>query len=49
MRIQELEAANDKKWSAAPPPPPGKVKALLPKLADLPKEAKERQRTKELI
>ena len=31
--------------SAEPPPPPEKVKALLPKLADLPKAAEEQART----
>ena len=32
-------------YAAAPPPPPELVKALLPKLQDLPKEAEERART----
>jgi len=33
------------KHAAAPPPPPEKVKALLPKLADLPAEAEAKERT----
>ena len=33
------------KHSAEPPPPPERVKALLPKLADLPKAAEEQART----
>lgn len=33
------------KHSAEPPPPPEKVKALLPKLADLPKAAEEQAKT----
>jgi len=33
------------KHAAAPPPPPEKVKALLPKLQDLPKEAEDKART----
>lgn len=33
------------KHAAAPPPAPSKVKALLPKLADLPKEAEEKAKT----
>jgi uncharacterized protein len=32
-------------YSAEPPPPPEKVKALLPKLADLPKAAEEQAQT----
>lgn len=35
------------KHAAEPPPPPEKVMALLPKLADLPKEAEEKARTVE--
>jgi uncharacterized protein len=31
--------------AASPPPAPGKIKHLLPKLADLPKEAEEKART----
>lgn len=38
----EIEEA---KYGTEPPPPPGKVKALLPKLQDLPKEAEEKART----
>ena len=37
--------AGSGKHSAGPPPPPERVKALLPKLADLPKAAEERART----
>lgn len=37
------------KQIAAPPPTPEKIKALLPKLADLPKEAEEKQRTVESL
>lgn len=37
--------AGDESFSAAPPPAPEKVKALLPKLADLPKEAAAKART----
>lgn len=33
------------KQTAEPPPPPEKIRHLLPKLADLPKAAEERQRT----
>lgn len=33
------------KYAATPPPPPEKIKALLPKLADLPKEAEEKAKT----
>jgi len=37
--------AGDDNFSAEPPPAPEKVKALLPKLADLPKEAASKART----
>jgi hypothetical protein len=37
--------AGSGKYSAEPPPPPDKVKALLPKLADLPQEAETKART----
>jgi len=37
--------AGSGKYSAEPPPPPEKVKALLPKLADLPQEAETKART----
>ena len=37
--------AGDDSFSSAPPPAPEKVKALLPKLADLPKEAATKART----
>ncbi len=36
-----------RKFFLKPPPPPEKVKALLPKLADLPKEAEVEAKTKE--
>lgn len=35
------------KFAAEPPPPPEKVKALLPKLSDLPKEAEAKARTEQ--
>jgi hypothetical protein len=35
--------------SYVPPPPPDKIKAMLPKLSDLPKEAEEKQRTVETM
>lgn len=35
----------DSKYGIEPPPAPEKVKALLPKLADLPKQAEEKART----
>ncbi len=35
------------KFGAEPPPTPDKIKALLPKLADLPKAAEEKARTEE--
>lgn len=34
--------AGEENFSAEPPPPPDKVKALLPKLADLPKEVEKK-------
>ncbi|MGH9501690.1 MAG: helicase HerA domain-containing protein [Terriglobales bacterium] len=37
--------AGSSKHAAEPPPAPDKVKALLPKLADLPKEAEEKAKT----
>lgn len=37
--------AGSGKYSAEPPPAPEKVKLLLPKLADLPKEAEDKART----
>lgn len=33
------------KYELSPPPPPEKIKALLPKLADLPKQAEEQAKT----
>jgi hypothetical protein len=37
--------AGSSKHSAEPPPPPDKIKALLPKLADLPREAEQKAKT----
>ncbi len=37
--------AGSYKQAATPPPTPSKIKALLPKLADLPKEAEEKAKT----
>lgn len=37
------------RYTAEPPPAPEKIKALLPKLADLPKAAEERARTLEAV
>ncbi len=37
--------AGNYKQAATPPPPTDRIKALLPKLADLPKEAEEKART----
>ena len=49
VKIGEVETthpqAGSGKYSAEPPPPPEKIKALLPKLADLPKAAEEKART----
>lgn len=44
VRTTHAEAGSGK-HSAGPPPPPEKVKALLPKLADLPKQAEEKAKT----
>jgi len=41
----ETTHAEPGRHSAAPPPPPEKVRALLPKLADLPAEAEAKERT----
>jgi regulator of replication initiation timing len=35
----------DAKYGSEPPPPPEKIKALLPQLADLPKQAEEKAKT----
>ena len=49
FKVGEVETTHPKsgsaKHAAAPPPPPEKVRDLLPKLADLPKEAQERATT----
>ena len=49
VKIGDVETthpqAGSGKYSAEPPPPPEKIKALLPKLADLPKAAEEKART----
>lgn len=37
--------AGSAKHSAGPPPPPERIKALLPKLADLPQEAEQKAKT----
>lgn len=51
VKVGEVETTHPEigkaNYSIAPPPTPEKVKMLLPKLADLPKEAEERQRTVE--
>lgn len=36
-----------KKFTAAPPPAPAKIKSLLPKLSDLPKEAEQKIKTEQ--
>ena len=43
--VQTSHEIQDSKHGFEPPPPPEKVKALLPKLSDLPKQAEERART----
>ena len=43
--IQTTHPTAGGKQSAEPPPPPEKIKALLPKLADLPQEAETKART----
>jgi hypothetical protein len=48
VRIGEIQTPHGQeaiKYETAPPAPPDKVKALLPKLADLPKEAEEKAKT----
>lgn len=48
LRVGEIETPHGEealKYETAPPPPPEKVKALLPKLADLPKAAEEKAKT----
>lgn len=49
VKIRGVETSHPEigstKHAAAPPPAPDKIRALLPKLADLPKEAEEKART----
>lgn len=49
LRVGAVETTHPEigstKLPAEPPPPPEKVRALLPRLADLPKEAEEKLRT----
>lgn len=48
VHIRDVQTTHPKafeKHSAPPPPAPDKIKALLPKLADLPKEAEEKARS----
>lgn len=48
VRVAEIKSAHGQealKYELSPPPPPEKIKALLPKLADLPKQAEEQART----
>jgi hypothetical protein len=48
VRIGAVETSHEieeAKYGGEPPPPPEKVRALLPKLADLPKQAEEKART----
>jgi hypothetical protein len=48
VKIGEIQTTHPKaftKHTTPPPPAPEKIKALLPKLADLPKEAEEKSRT----
>jgi hypothetical protein len=49
LRVAAVETSHPQpgssRFAAAPPPLPEKVKALLPSLADLPKEAEEKART----
>ena len=50
VHVREVETTHPKafeKHTAPLPPAPDKIKALLPKLADLPKEAEERARTEQ--
>jgi hypothetical protein len=49
VHVRPIQTSHPKAFgaahSAAPPPTPAKIKAMLPKLADLPKEAEEKART----
>ena len=48
VRVGPIETPHGQdaiKYELAPPPPPEKIKELLPKLADLPKEAEDKART----
>lgn len=49
VHVDQIQTTHPKafgaKHTAPPPPTPDKIKALLPKLADLPKEAEEKART----
>lgn len=48
IHIGEVQTTHPKafqKHTAPPPPAPEKIRALLPKLADLPREAEQKQRT----
>jgi signal transduction histidine kinase len=49
VHVRAIETTHPKafgaKHTAPPPPTPDKIKAMLPKLADLPKEAEEKART----
>lgn len=44
-KIQTAHGQDALKYEITPPPPPDKIKALLPKLSDLPKQAEEKART----
>lgn len=49
LKVGDVQTSHPKpgsaKHAAEPPPPPEKVRELLPRLADLPKEAEEKART----
>ncbi len=48
VHVAEIQSAHGQealKYELSPPPPPEKIKALLPKLADLPKQAEEQAKT----
>lgn len=53
VKVGEIETTHPEigktKFSVEPPPPPDKVKALLPKLVDLPKAAEERAQNVEAL
>lgn len=44
-KVETTHEIQNSKHGLEPPPPPDKVKALLPKLADLPKEAEKKAKT----